>query len=147
MLPLNNTRFFKMKIKLFIFYIIIAGVSCTSSPEKKGGNAMDTGRDFIRATLDGDFKSAEPLLLQDPQNTQLFDSYKKFYERLPAEKKEAYKKASYNINTYKDENDSMSVINYSNTYMKEPMNIKLVKRADKWFVDFKFTSEDTTQIK
>ncbi len=108
---------------------------------------MDTGRDFIRATLDGDFKSAEPLLLQDPQNTQLFDSYKKFYERLPGEKKTSYKKASYTINTYKDVNDSMSVINYSNTYMKEPMNIKLVKRAAKWFVDFKFTSEDTTQIK
>ena len=140
-------QFLKMKIKLFVLSLIIAAASCTSSPDKKAGNAMDTGRDFIRATLDGDFKSAEPLLLQDPENIQLFDSYKKFYERIPSEKKEAYKRASYIINTYKDVNDSMSVINYSNTYMKEPMNIKVVKRTAKWFVDFKFTSEDTTQIK
>ncbi len=134
-----------MKYLLTLICFLIFTVSCTSDSEKKSAGAMDTGRDFIRATLDGDFKSAETFLLSDPQNTQLFDSYKKFYLRLPAEKKAAYKKASYNINTYSEVNDSVKIINYSNSYMKEPMNIKVVRSENKWAVDFKYTSADSTE--
>ena len=119
-------------------------LSCNNSSDKKPSTAMDTGRDFIRATLDGDFNKAQLLLLQDGRNTELFESYKTFYKRLPEEKKEAYKKASYNINTYTDVNDSVKLINYSNTYMNQPMNIKLVEKNSEWKVDFKFTSGDST---
>lgn len=133
-----------MKLLPILFYIILI-TSCNPGQEKKPAGAMDTGRDFIRATLDGNFKPAEALLLNDPQNVQLFDSYKKYYERLPAEKKLAYKNASYNINTYTDKNDSVSIINYSNSYMKEPMNIKLVKKENVWTVDFKYTYGDSTE--
>lgn len=132
-----------MKLLQILFYTILI-TSCNDMQEKKPSGAMDTGRDFIRATLDGDFKSAEILLLDEPQNTQLFDSYKKYYDRLPAEKKAAYKNASYNINTYQDVNDTVSIINYSNSYMKEPMNIKLINRDKTWKVDFKYTSADST---
>ena len=131
-----------MKIR-FIYIIIFATVfSCNSPTAKHPVTAMDTGRDFIRATLDGDFISAEPLLLPEPENIQLFDTYKELYSRLHPEEKAAYKNASYNINTYKDLNDSVSVINYSNSYMKKPMNIKLVKRENTWRVDFKYTSQE-----
>ena len=119
-------------------------ISCGSGKSAGPETAMDAGRDFIRATLDGDFPAAEALLLKDDQNTAMFASYKDFYTRLPAEKKQAYKKASYNINTYKDLNDSVSLINYSNTYMNQPLNIKLVKKDRLWQVDFKYTSEDST---
>ncbi len=136
-----------MKIR-FIYSILFAAVlSCNTTTAKHPVTAMDTGRDFIRATLDGDFVSAELLLLPEPENIQLFDSYKELYGRLRPEEKAAYKNASYNINTYTDLNDSVSVINYSNSYMKKPMNIKLVKRANAWRVDFKYTSQDTTEVK
>ena len=131
-----------MKLLPLLFFTLL--ISCNSDQKTKSSGAMDTGRDFIRATLDGDFKSAETILLNEPHNTQLFDSYKKYYERLPAEKKAAYKNASYNINTYQDVNDTVSIINYSNSYMKEPMNIKLVNRDKTWKVDFKYTSADST---
>jgi hypothetical protein len=36
-------------------------------------------------------------------------------------------------------NDSTSIINYSNTYMNKPMEIKLVRENKKWVVDFKYT--------
>ncbi len=118
--------------------------SCKDTASSKSDNALDAGRNFIRATLDGDFNSAQKLLLKDPRNVELFESYKTFYDRLPAEKKQAYKAASYNINTDTDVNDSVAVINYSNTYMNQPMNIKLVKQENEWKVDFKFTSGDST---
>ena len=136
-----------MKIRFIYSILFAAALSCNTPAANHPVTAMDTGRDFIRATLDGDFVSAESLLLPEPENIQLFDSYKELYRRLHPEEKAAYKNASYNINTYTDLNDSVSVINYSNSYMKKPMNIKLVKRENSWRVDFKYTSQDTTEVK
>lgn len=104
------------------------------------GTAMETGNEFIRASLDGDFDKAEKLLLEDPENQQLFDSYKKFYTRLPEDTKKHYKDAAYVINKYLDVDDSTALINYSNDYMKKPMDLKLVRVQKLWKVDFKYMS-------
>lgn len=100
---------------------------------------MDAGRTFIRASLDGDFKTAEPLLLDDSTNHQLFDTYKDSYTNIPEEKKKKYKEASYEINKIEEVNDSVTIINYSNSYMHKPMEIKLVRLNNVWTVDFKYT--------
>ncbi len=132
---------------------IITGILCISliyscSNEKKlrPATAMDTGREFIRASLDGDFKSAEALLLKDTLNLELFDSYKMTYDRLPADKKKKYKAASYNINKYLDVDDSTSIINYSNSYMNKPMEIKIVRRDKEWVIDFKYITSGNLPI-
>jgi hypothetical protein len=136
-----------MKISLSLSIIFLALFACNEKTVNKPNTAMDVGRDFIRTTLDGDFKNAEVLLCKDSQNIQTFDSYKNFYDRLPADKKLAYKKASYTINTVQDLNDSTSIIDYSNSYMNEPIKIKLVKQNNIWCVDFKYTSGDTATTK
>ncbi len=136
-----------MKIRKLLALSMLVLFSCTEKEEKRPTTSMDTGRDFIRATLDGNFKAAEALLLKDSQNIQTFDSYKAYYDRLPVEKKAAYKKASYNINTVTDVNDSTSIIDYSNNYMNQPMKIKIIKKDKLWSVDFKYTSGDTTVTK
>lgn len=101
--------------------------------------ALDTGREFIRASLNGDFKTAEPLLINDPENIQLFDSYKRYYNKMPEEMKNNYRKASYEINKFLEVDDSTTIINYSNNYMNKPMDIKVKKDGDVWGVDFKYT--------
>lgn len=113
--------------------------SCNNKEEHKPATALDTGRSFIRASLDGNFEAAEQVLLKDTQNQQLFDSYKMYYERLSAEKKRNYKAASYEINKYLDVDDSTTIINYSNSYMNKPMEIKVVRRNKEWSIDFKYT--------
>ena len=40
---------------------------------------------------------------------------------------------------YEDVNDSITIINYSNSYMNKPLEIKVVKEDHKWQVDFKYT--------
>ena len=132
-----------MKILLPLVAILFL-VACSSNNSKRPSTSVATGTAFIRATLDGNFKDAEALLLNEPQDKAMFDSYKSYYERLPQDKKQAYKKASYNINTLTDVNDSTTIINYSNSYMKQPMNIKVVKRDNVWSVDFKYTSADSS---
>ena len=135
-----------MKLSLRLLMLLIIFESCNNNDAKRPSTSVATGTEFIRATLDGNFKSAEKLLLNDPQNTAMFDSYKTFYQRLPQEKKQAYKKASYIINMLTDENDSTTIINYSNSYMKQPMNIKVVRKNEMWSVDFKYTSADSSTI-
>lgn len=133
-----------MKILLSTLIMALLLSACNNNESKRPSTSVATGTEFIRATLDGNFKAAEVLLLNEPQNTAMFDSYKTYYQRLPQDKKQAYKKASYTINTLTDENDSTTIINYSNSYMKQPMNIKVVKRENVWSVDFKYTSSDST---
>ena len=132
-----------MKKIVLLLFVTISLIACNNNNPKRPATAVETGTQFIRATLDGNFKAAEVLLSKDAQNTAMFESYKTFYERLPQEKKQAYKKASYTINTLTDQNDSTTVINYSNSYMKQPMNIKVLKSDNVWSVDFKYTSADT----
>lgn len=126
------------KIILFLFLLGMV-YSCSEKKPARPATALDTGREFIRASLDGNFKNAEALLLKDSQNIQLFESYKMYYNRLPEEKKNNYKKASYNINKYADLDDSNTIINYSNSYMNKPMEIKVVNSNKEWNVDFKYT--------
>lgn len=132
-----------------VFLFILSSIlilSCSNKDNKRPQTAMDTGREFIRASLDGNFKDAETLLLKDTQNIQLFDSYKTFYSRLPADEKTNYKTASYEINKYLDINDSTAIINYSNSFMRKPMEIKLVRSNKNWAVDFKYTYAGNVSI-
>lgn len=134
-------------MKFFLLAIISATLlfSCSNNNERPH-TALDTGRAFIRASLNGDFKDAETLLYKDTQNIQLFESYKTYYQRLPADEKTNYKEASYEINKYLDLNDSTSIINYSNSFMKKPMEIKLVRSNKIWSVDFKYTYSGSQPI-
>ena len=136
-------------MKYIICLLLLASTlfSCSETKEKTTASALDTGRDFIRASLDGNFEAANALLLQDQQNMEMFQSYKIFYDKLPADKKKGYKVASYEINKYTDVNDSISLINYSNSYMHQPMDIKVVRMNGKWLVDFKYTSADSSTKK
>jgi len=131
---------------LAIILSVVLLYSCNTDEKKRPSTALDTGRAFIRASLDGDFKTTEELLLKDTQNLELFESYKKLYERMPAENKKNYKSASYEINKYLDVDDSTTIINYSNSYMNKPMEIKVVRRNKQWCIDFKYISSGNLPI-
>lgn len=132
-----------MKYLVGLAAVILVLASCNNKKEHPT-TALDTGNSFIRASLDGNFKEASYLLLQDTVNIQLFSSYEEFYKKLPAENKKNYKEASYNINKFTELNDSTAILNYSNSYMNEPLEIKLVYKNKLWQVDFKHTSAANT---
>ncbi|MCX6324405.1 MAG: hypothetical protein NTZ41_09400 [Sphingobacteriales bacterium] len=125
--------------KLLMLLIGITFLSCKSDEKTKPVTALDTGRAFIRASLDGDFKTAGSFLLKDDENAQEFTAYEQYYNRMPEVHKKEYKESSYEINKYTDINDSTTIINYSNSYMKKPMEIKVVRNAGVWLIDFKYT--------
>lgn len=113
-------------------------ISCGGKKQARPDSALDTGRAFIRASLDGDFKTARDLLINDSANRELFASYENYYNRMPLNDKENFRNASYEINKMTEADDSAVVINYSNSFMKEPMEIRVVRRLGIWMVDFEY---------
>jgi len=128
-----------MKQLFYLSLLVFSFGACNQQATERPSNALETGRAFIIANLNGDFETASNLLLPDTANNQLFNAYKAFYNKMPADKKQKYKTASYQINQYTDINDSTTIINYANDYMHKPMDIKIVRVDKIWYVDFKYT--------
>ena len=105
----------------------------------KAEDAMDAGREFIRASLDGDMKKANFYLLKDSTNQMIFDKWKyDVYNKLSPEERTNYRQA--NILTVKIDKVDDSTVNftYSNTYKsKDTTTVKIVRRDGEWLVDMK----------
>ena len=137
---MKPTRTLIKSILLFISLFI----SCKQKPTRPE-TAIDTARDFISASLDGNFEEAETLLFHDTENIQMFNMFKEYREKLPDATKKKYEAAEYKIDRYDELNDSTVIVNYSNDFMHQPMHLKVIKKEEKWYIDFKFISaKDST---
>jgi hypothetical protein len=103
-------------------------------------NDVDAARNFIRSTMDGDYKKAKSFMLADSQNIVELEVYERYYnEKMKPEEKTKYKNASINIHEVKNINDSTTLIYYSNSYFrKDTHQLKSVRVNDQWLVDFKY---------
>jgi len=131
---------------LFFLSAVIIFSSCNEEKKDRPNTAIETGRAFIKASLNGDFSTSETLILLDSTNSSLFSAYKEFYNKLSADKKQHYRQSSYEINKLDEINDSVTIINYSNDYMNKPMDIKIVRVKNIWFIDFKYTYSENLPI-
>ena len=130
---------------IVIAFISLFFISCNQQAEKAKKNAdpLEAGREFINASLTGDYDYARQYLLSDSTNLMYFERFVEFDEKKPASDKEGYKNANIIINSTENISDSVTVINYSNTYKKEPAKIKLIRKNNEWMVDFKYTFLDS----
>jgi len=104
---------------------------------KKAEDAQDAGREFIRASLDGDYEKAEFYLLQDTTNRLLMAKWRKDFEVSDPATKKHYKDADIlpiNIQTI---NDSVTSYTFSNSYKKDTTTLKIVRIQGEWLVDLK----------
>lgn len=131
-------------IRLILFLLVFAaGCNQETKKIKKNTDPLEAGREFINASLTGDYDYAKQYLLTDSTNLMYFERFVEFDEKKPATDKEGYKNANIIINSTENISDSVTVINYSNTYKKEPAKIKLVRKNKEWLVDFKYTFLDS----
>ena len=124
---------FTVVIPIFIF------LSCDQAGKQKNTDPLETGRQFIDASLKGNYDEAKKYLLADSVNIEYFNGFVKFNDRLSQKEKEGYKNANIIINSAENVSDSLMIIDYSNTFKNAPSKIKLVRINDEWMVDFKYT--------
>jgi len=79
-------------------------------------------------------------MLRDEQNLELLDEKlaKNFRERSGLDK-EQLRTASIVINEVDNVSDSVTIINFLNSYDNKPAVLKVVNRGGEWLTDLKYT--------
>lgn len=114
-------------------------IACSGDNKARPADPIGVGREFIEASLKGDYDEAGKYLLQDSLNVSYLEQMKNFYSRMPENQKAGYKQANIIVNPIENVSDSIAIMNYSNTFKKEPAKIKLVRINKEWWVDFKYS--------
>lgn len=122
--------------------VLVHLISCGDNEHVRPSSAQETGQQFISNSLKGDFKKAEDLLLNNAENKTLFQTYRRFYDRMSEQQRKGYQSASFEIESWQDLNDSTSIIRYTNDFMHQPTELRLVRKDGQWWVDFRFTSTE-----
>lgn len=130
-----------MKKQVFILLVMLSATLACSEPEgfKKPEDPLDAAREFIRAVMDGDYEEAELYLLSEAEDIELFNRYEKYMKKQPLKERLALKSASIIINKIESVNDSICLINFSNSHSMKPTDLKVIKEKDDWKVDFSYT--------
>ena len=125
-----------MKFKYLLFIFLTA---CSSGGNyEKAENAQDAGREFIRATLDGDHKKAKFYMLKDTTNLMLIDKQQENYNHLSMMEKRQHRESNIRPLNIKKVNDSVTSYQYYTTYNpRDTTTITIVKTNGDWLVDLK----------
>jgi hypothetical protein len=123
---------------LFVILSIVLIVSCNAGKTfDKAEDAQDAGRQFIRASLDGDYEKARFYLLNDSINLLLISKWQQGFDKMDRETRQQYREASIlpiNIHTI---NDSVSTYTFSNSFRKDTTTVRIVHIKGEWLVDLK----------
>ena len=137
-----------MKRKLFIAIFSFALFYSCTNKTKHPSTDIDVARAFIKDLLDNNYKDAKTFVLNEDMNNQYFDLSKKEFESKSKEELKLYKDADIIVNEIKNLSDSVTVVNFSNTYKRNIKNeVKVVKVNGEWFVDLKHTFQQTLNVK
>ncbi|WEK38167.1 MAG: hypothetical protein P0Y53_11735 [Candidatus Pseudobacter hemicellulosilyticus] len=129
---------------LVLSFIAFACWSCGSKGYTKAEDAQDAGRQFIRASLDGDIEKARFYLLKDSANLYLLNTTWKrnFYDKLSNDDRQQYRSADIRPIQIDPVSDSLVNYIYTNSYKeKDTTVISIVRMPDgdkfEWLVDLK----------
>jgi hypothetical protein len=100
---------------------------------------LEGAREFIDGYLKGDFTKAQAYMINDDENQKDLLKIKRDYHAKSEDQKHDYAVASIIINEDAALNDTIHIINYSNSYDKIARKVKVIQRDGKWLVDFKYT--------
>lgn len=121
---------------LFGCFLLTVLIACGGEATfKKAEDAQDAGREFIRASLDGNIPKANFYLHKDTVSQLVFDRWKAHYQRLSAEEKMNYQQANILPGEIKNINDSLVSYTYTNSYKKDTTTIRIVRINGEWLVD------------
>src|SRR5688572_30879129 len=96
-----------MTKSFFIIPALIAFIGCGEDEAYvKATDAQDAGREFIRASLDGNMKKASFYVLRDSANEYVFNKWRQLYNQLTPQEKQAYRDATIRPIKIESINDS-----------------------------------------
>ena len=125
-------------LRKILFPALLLTAACNDSHTfKKAEDAQDAGREFIRASLDGNYEKASFYLYADSTNKMMFSKWKKDYDRMTPEEQQKYKDAEILPIDIHPVNDSVTSYTYANSYKKDTTTVRVVRINGEWMVDLK----------
>ncbi len=123
---------------ILIYCLTVFLFACNAGKTfNKAEDAQDAGRQFIRASLDGDYEKARFYLLNDSVNLLLISKWQQGFDKMSPETRQQYREANIlpiNIRTI---NDSVTTYTYSNSFRKDTTTVRIVRLNGVWLVDLK----------
>ena len=137
-----------MKIKLLIVTLFFIVLNSCNNTGNVPNTDIDVARAFIKDILENNFKKAKSLVLDENINNQYFDLAKKEFESKTKEDLKKYKASDIIINELKNLNDTVTIVNYSNSFKRDIRNeVKVVRVNGQWLVDLKHTFQEFNKEK
>lgn len=141
-----------MKSSILLGFLLLQFFfACNNSdqnPENKAENDVDAARLFIQAALNGDYARARQLMVPDSLNNQYLDLTERNYEnRMSREDKRGYRESSIIVHNIRQLNDTVSIVNYSNSYKKKDDSLRVVRQHGNWLVDLKYSFASSDSIR
>ncbi|MFZ9687375.1 MAG: hypothetical protein ACO3AW_05360 [Chitinophagaceae bacterium] len=132
-----------MSNRLYRILTLFAVLLFASCQEPEGftdpEDPLDAGREFVRAVLDGDFEKASIYVSDNEEDKEIFERYENYMKKQPRSERLNLKSASIIVNKVEKLNDSVTIINFSNSHTMKPTDLKVVKQDNSWKVDFSYT--------
>jgi hypothetical protein len=123
---------------LFILAPLLLIIGCNAGKTfKKAEDAQDAGRQFIRASLDGDYEKARFYLLNDSVNLFLINKWKEGFDKMDKDTRQQYREASILPINITAINDSVTSYTFSNSFRKDTTTVRIVRVHGDWLVDLK----------
>ncbi len=122
--------------KILLLTVFFAACSSRQAEYVKAENALDAGREFINACLQGDFSKAAFYMVPAEPNQRKLAETEKDYREKDKEGRQQLRTASININEVKELGDTATLIVYSYSFDKLPKTIRVIKQKDGWLVNF-----------
>jgi hypothetical protein len=124
--------------KFTVIFVAILSACGGNGRYTKAEDAQDAGRQFIRATLDGEHDRARFYLLHDTTNLLLLKQQESNYNQLSGKEKNEFRRSSIRPVEIKPVSDSVTLYKYYNTYHnKDTTTLRIVRINSDWVVDLK----------
>ncbi len=123
-----------------IISCVLLFAGCSSKKELPNTD-IEVAKAFVKYVLENNFNEASTLVTNDAANNsylkQLENSQQSKWSK---EEAEQYKNADVIIFEVSNVNDTISIINYANSFkVQEKSKVKVVKINGQWMVDLKYT--------
>jgi hypothetical protein len=132
-------------VYIISFLFLLFYCSCTNNTDRSdttqtSENDVDAARNFIRLALDGKYDRAKTMLLEDSLNHQLIEQAERYYkQRMDLSTRAAYRNATIKILNVRPENDSLTIVKYSNSFKNREDSLKVVQLNGAWKIDLKYS--------
>lgn len=129
----------RILIALLLLPFFFACNNNKTEASNQAENDLDAARMFISDALDGKWDEAKQFLVQDSTNIQLLETAQSKYQNLSREEQQNYKDAEPVFYDSHKIGDSITIVNYANSYMKKRDSLKIVKTNGQWRIDLKYS--------